>query len=410
MKYGAFYSLSRNKNNVGDSIIDLALLNIYNTMEIKEEDIIRLSPRDMPNYKGEKILMPIVSPLPSFPIISRAFSKDIIPIFICFVLYGPLPVCDIEFLKEYQPIGCRDEYTYRELLKHGINAYINGCITVTFSKLSESERELTGRKVILCDVQPELMRYIPENLKNGAISISHIKENDSTIDPIEDAKAYYKMYRERAGLVITSKLHAASPCLAMGIPCVFAKNEFSHRFSWIDRCIHVYDQSEYQSIDWNPDIFDVEDLKNDVIKLVSLRIKGSNDFVKLSKKLTEFYLQRKKKKCITSLSKVVPFLDKRFKDGKVKTYSLWSITTVSSDIYTYVSENYPKAKLVHVYDKFRTEEFCGVISEPLENIKYADEDLLIACPFNEAVLDQMKNSLEKHNISKDKYIIAFAEP
>ncbi|HIP92256.1 MAG TPA: hypothetical protein EYH25_02205 [Thermotoga sp.] len=37
----------------------------------------------------------------------------------------------VEYLKKYEPIGCRDEYT-RDLLKSkGVDAYFSGCLTLT---------------------------------------------------------------------------------------------------------------------------------------------------------------------------------------------------------------------------------------------------------------------------------------
>lgn len=410
MKYGAFYSKSRTNNNVGDSIIDLALLNIYKAMGIEDKNIIRISPRDLASYDGEEMLMPIVSPLPSHPFVSKAFSNKITPLFICFVLYGPLNSRDREYLKRYEPIGCRDEYTYNELTKNNVSAYINGCITVTYPKLTNLEKEKTDRKVILTDVQPELLKYIPKNLLIGSQSVSHTKTAEINKDPLDDAKSYLDFYRQHASLVITSRLHVASPCLAMGIPCVFAKNEFSHRFSWIDRYINVYDQSEYQNINWQPTTLDIESIKKDVFELVSARISNSDDCTALQKKLTEFYLGRKKKECVTSLSKVIPLLNQKLESGKIKTYSLWSLTSVSLDIYTYISTRFPNVKLIHVYDKNRVEEFCGLISEPIDCIKKADEDLLIACPFNETVMQQMSDFLENLNFNKDKYLLAYPEP
>lgn len=46
----------------------------------------------------------------------------------------------------------------------------------------------------------------------------------------EEVYKVYKEYRRQATLIITSRVHVALPCMAMGIPVIFAKNEYSYRF------------------------------------------------------------------------------------------------------------------------------------------------------------------------------------
>jgi hypothetical protein len=66
-------------------------------------------------------------------------SDLIEPLFISFHL-SPLSAKDIldekgiRYLKKYSPIGCRDVYTKEMLIKHGIDAYYSGCLTLTLCK------------------------------------------------------------------------------------------------------------------------------------------------------------------------------------------------------------------------------------------------------------------------------------
>ena len=41
---------------------------------------------------------------------------------------------NLEYLKEHEPIGCRDYYTVGLLKEKGIDAYFSGCMTLTLSE------------------------------------------------------------------------------------------------------------------------------------------------------------------------------------------------------------------------------------------------------------------------------------
>ena len=66
-------------------------------------------------------------------------SKSIFPLFISFhinPMAQSLMLSDnsLEYLKKYEPIGCRDNFTREVLSKKGIEAYYSSCVTTTFRR------------------------------------------------------------------------------------------------------------------------------------------------------------------------------------------------------------------------------------------------------------------------------------
>ena len=161
MKYAAIRSTTRDtrrKNNIGETIIDLAMEEIYKYMGVPEDDLVYIEKPYLSNYDGETVILPIVKGYPEHQSISKAFPKSIIPVFLCWsLLGGSLNPEDVPYLKAHEPIGCRDEQTLRECEKYGINAYLNGCITICFPKVNYNP----NGKVYMVDVPQELIKYIP---------------------------------------------------------------------------------------------------------------------------------------------------------------------------------------------------------------------------------------------------------
>ena len=93
----------------------------------------------------------------------------------------------------------------------------------------------------------------------------------------EAAEKQLEEYRRHARLVITSALHCAQPCLAMGIPVVFIKPEYNERerYSSMDGILRQYTIRDLEDgkIDFNPDALDIEDLKDVLIINLCLSIK-----------------------------------------------------------------------------------------------------------------------------------------
>lgn len=192
-------------------------------------------------------------------------SEKIKPLLISFHLnHSSVPYLlskeGIEFFKKNQPIGCRDEFTVNEFKKRDIDAYFSGCLTLTLDRYKKNNIKREGIYIVdpLYDY-PQKM-YIMENYKtliksiiNGNIfktrKIKNHMENIFTQELLDQAEYITQVlpgnkysYSEKfeiadsllekystAKLVITSRIHCALPCLAMGTPVIYI-NGFDNFF------------------------------------------------------------------------------------------------------------------------------------------------------------------------------------
>ena len=177
----------------------------------------------------------------------------------------------VEYFQKYQPIGCRDEISCEYFRTHGIESYIMGCYTLMFLPRENTEQQ---NKIVCVDISSKLDEVIPSDIKKDVIKKTHaIPYLEYPVSPKEDdrleqiAAEYVDFYRNEAKLVITSRLHAAAPCIAMGIPVILASDNVDFRYAWIDRFLPIYQASDYNSIQWNPSVVDVSLVRNNLFEI-----------------------------------------------------------------------------------------------------------------------------------------------
>lgn len=127
----------------------------------------------------------------------------------------------IEYLRKYQPIGCRDRGTMQILAKHGIEAFYSKCISLTFERRKTDPKDGT---IFLVGLSKAAKSMVPRAIRKQAVIVDQPKlrlPNLSHETREHLAEHLLDVYAKRASLVITSKIHCAMPCLAMGIPVVF---------------------------------------------------------------------------------------------------------------------------------------------------------------------------------------------
>lgn len=124
------------------------------------------------------------------------------------------------------PVGARDLSTLEYLRSKGAkDAYFSGCMTLT---MAPSNNERSG--VILCDLKPtedSIARSFFPSAKSVSHHVHHLVPHDARR---QMAAALLEQYAS-AELVITSRLHAALPCVAMGTPVILCYNPMDPRFT-----------------------------------------------------------------------------------------------------------------------------------------------------------------------------------
>lgn len=183
-----------------------------------------------------------------------------------------------------QEIGCRDLSTYQWCQRNNINSYFSRCLTLTLPKRDHTPK---NGKVFCVNCPDWLMKAIPASLRKNAECLDQrgCFLGYSPADEIKyscAAKALLNRFRDEAGLVITTALHCAQPCLAMGIPVVFVAPGYNEadRFSSMRGIIPIWTRSDInnQKVNFSPDVPNIEPLKKDLIENLRLSILRARGF------------------------------------------------------------------------------------------------------------------------------------
>ena len=180
----------------------------------------------------------------------------------------------IEYLKRYEPIGCRDFYTMNLLNSKGVRAYFSGCMTLTLGYKYHNQDKTSN--IYFVDPYFDIQKNLKTLFVNSCYLTSHYKII-STISKkfpsqrkgfrkliklvsfyrlyrtvfskevllsakyinqqspkwkeicptdeiaLEKAEELVKMYAS-AKFVVTSRIHCALPCLGLETPVIFTDN------------------------------------------------------------------------------------------------------------------------------------------------------------------------------------------
>lgn len=414
MKYGRMayirnYPIVASKNNrvnMGDWIQAHAVKHLYDYMGIPQEKRIDLE------ISGalDDAMIPdddyVILPFCKYEAMDRItkkwpFSSKIIPFFWSMHLSSPpLNNMEINYLKSYQPIGCRDRATADFLRQYGIEAYTTGCLTLTLPDRVYTPKE---QKTFFVDVPKELWPYVPKpllkNYKEVSASVSipyaETKKQDlANIDKI--CSEFYLELRQEATLVVTQRLHVASPCLAMGIPVIFILPETSaNRVYWLDKLLPIYMYQEFGSIDWNPS-FDWNKIKQIKERMLQGAVQQLNKLAESRQAYCDIsclFEQENKKnygegywKYLNEMRQFVA-ADKKFE------YIIWGYGVWGFEVYKQITLAYPNAKAIAFADQFKEGETGWLpIIKPQDIItQYPNAYIIIANYSGEkAAREQMK--------------------
>jgi len=263
MKYGLLtYDENKRFFNVGDNIQSLAAKQFLPQVDTF------INRERLGEYDGDPVKL-IMNGWFTHNIHNWVPSEKIDPIFVSFHMNNTaapymLSEKGIEYLKKHQPIGCRDKFTAQTLNEKGIDAFFTGCLTLTLDSYKVDD-SLRGDEIYIVDPlynypRSEKVFYNAKltikNILNGAAfqlgkKKKHLKNfiSKEVLDTAEfinqeppsnqfSDEEKFKMAETllnkyaRAKLVITSRIHCALPCLALGTPVIFI-NGFD---SFVDSC------------------------------------------------------------------------------------------------------------------------------------------------------------------------------
>jgi Polysaccharide pyruvyl transferase len=298
--FGVFADRLRNDGmytvNVGDNIQSIAVRSIFAQLDLDDDCIVNINRDDLPNYAG-----PSASLVTNGVFLEANFPlpQQITPLFVGLHVEEAIVRNQKSYFKQFEPIGCRDIATRDLLRAYGIEAFTSGCLTMTLPRrMPEPNR--TKVFIVYGDQgrpSEEFLSLIPDDLMANAEFI--FQRMPVEVFPLTDkevqqannmAYGLLKRYRDEAALVITSLLHAASPCVAMGIPVILVRQDLNNRFTALSKIIPIYTPTNYTSINWKPRPKNVETIKYHMVELVKCLIEtGSSRDNKHAKALDDIF-------------------------------------------------------------------------------------------------------------------------
>jgi hypothetical protein len=167
-----------------------------------------------------------------------------------------------EALRPCGIIGCRDPATAAFAQENGLPAALVGCATLTFP-LYQGTRE-----GVYCTDISDRAREEVSRLYKDAIAVSHYPADEENAGE-QQRRAYALLAKyERAELVVTSRLHAALPCVAFGTPVVYV-GPGDDRTSILDEIgIRMIGEDELTLADLRPEPVEAPRLRQDYLEFL----------------------------------------------------------------------------------------------------------------------------------------------
>jgi hypothetical protein len=184
---------------------------------------------------------------------------------------------NVAYLKQHEPIGCRDQWTLDMLRFRGVLAYYSGCLTLTL----ENRFDRRGEDVYLVDLDDAMMELVPTPIAERGARLTQWVPREER----EDSEARFKRAEEllecyaKASLVVTTRLHCALPCLALGTPVVLLHHHPGDpRLEIASHYLRIASpRHEPERIDWSPTPVDVSDRASFLRRLCELAVRdGTN--------------------------------------------------------------------------------------------------------------------------------------
>ncbi|MFD2965377.1 MULTISPECIES: polysaccharide pyruvyl transferase family protein [Olivibacter] len=310
-KYGVM-ACSRPLTNIGDFVQAIAARQFLPSVDAYCDR------EELNTYNGEKVKM-IMNGWYMHNADNWPPSDKIDPLYVSMHInssvYSPMTTeKSVEHFKAHSPIGCRDKATARLLQSKGIDAYFSGCLTLTLGKTYK--RETVTDDIFIVDPlfhywslgtmlkNPRKLigrimkgRFTDFLLKNKVLEGNFAKdilENGKQLTqvmPMTDVETSFKIADEylkklcSAKLVLTSRIHCALPCLAMGTPVIFLNggfenknNQFTSRFEGLIDFFNRIDIDKNGNITRNFD-FEGKLSANNFIANKTDHIKYANDLI-----------------------------------------------------------------------------------------------------------------------------------
>lgn len=173
-----------------------------------------------------------------------------------------------KFFNRFGPVGARNTDTKEYFDEKGIKSYFSGCLTLTIQRSPKIKKR---DFVLAVDVPDEALVTLKRVSKYPVVEMGAMitTEDMSTSERFSLAELYLHLYQS-ARCVVTTRLHATLPSLALETPVLNLEKEGYEpgRFAGLRELSHHATARAYAE---NPDIYDVNSPPMNPTKYLKLR-------------------------------------------------------------------------------------------------------------------------------------------
>lgn len=308
----------------------------------------------------------------------------------------------LNYLKKYEPIGLRDDVVKKYLDESGIENYFSGCTTLTLEKFKNVKKT---DNICLVDLDYFTTANIKSKFKN-VITVTHYVDKDYTSMSYDERFNYVenvlKTYQS-SKMVITTRLHCALPCLALGVPVLLVYDgtniDISNRLSKYTKMVNYVSKEEFQK-SYENILKNIKDNPNEFVKYKKIILNNVKEF--LNKPV-------KKDKNLNNKLYNEYFIKQKENFEKIFVEKINFITLVSNERYRLLKEcekNLKRKDLINEALIKENELYKNNFQELVDNFKSTNEELYqiknskaykLACKFNFlfSFLRKIKNKLRR---------------
>lgn len=303
---------------------------------------------------------------------------------------------EVSYFKTNEPILCRDEFTRNVMRQYGIEAYLFGCITLS---LPGRLKKMHGNKYYFVDVAERFLKLVPDKiLKDSVITSQNIMVDDMSDSVMYDSKKIalnrLKEYQEQAKMVITSKLHCMTPCVAMGIPTIAVGDNFSYRYSYIDKFVESYSLEEFKNYNWKyiSEYDELDKVKQLQIEIGRYIFQGEYN-LDLINELDSLLMKRNRWNYLQKMHKDIECIVENTPSKKV---IIWGASSGGYTVSNCIKKDFPELNIVEIVDTYAEGIFAGkIIIRPEEAIRKHSDVPVIICTLSG--MESAKKYLEENN-------------
>ena len=161
----------------------------------------------------------------------------------------------VAYLNSHGPVGARDLSTMEFLRRHGVEAYFSGCMTLTLQADPDVEKQ---DYILAVDLPQAVVDMLRQKTKRPVIESSPYFDADMSRDDRFQLAEYFLFLYQSAHAVVTTRLHAMLPSLALGTPVFLVMDHAkydSRRYAGLDDLVNKATDIDYLN-DYS--LFDVD--------------------------------------------------------------------------------------------------------------------------------------------------------